>query len=281
MTPHAHGRCSRWGDNRFNDTLIIFSTDNGGAIYGNGSAGGSNWPLRGGKGSIWQGGVRGVSWAAGGWLPPVVRGTSYTGLTAVWDWYATLCELAGVKATDRRAAAALLPPIDSISLAPVLLGTTSSGDGGGGGRSGHRPHRRSLVLGSEPTDGFANGSTVAGFIREENGTIYKLIVGPWDQSCWTGPHFPNRTTNFEVQDFIKNCTTEGSKLGCLFALNEDPEERVDLGALPEQQARVSSMLVEIVAARAQAFNPHRGRPDPRACESALHKWGGFWGWFAP
>jgi len=29
------------------DTLIVFSADNGGAIYRNGTAGGNNYPLRG------------------------------------------------------------------------------------------------------------------------------------------------------------------------------------------------------------------------------------------
>ena len=29
----------------WDDTLVIFTSDNGGAIYGNGSAGGNNWPV--------------------------------------------------------------------------------------------------------------------------------------------------------------------------------------------------------------------------------------------
>ena len=51
---------------------------------------------------------------------------------------ATFCALAGVDVTDHRAAAAQLPPIDSISMVPVLLGTP-----------GARP-RLSLPIGAEP-----------------------------------------------------------------------------------------------------------------------------------
>ena len=44
----------------YRDTVILFSTDNGGA------GGVSNLPLRGHKESLYQGGVRGVAWVGGG-----------------------------------------------------------------------------------------------------------------------------------------------------------------------------------------------------------------------
>jgi arylsulfatase A-like enzyme len=40
---------------QIDNTLIVFLSDNGGPIYQNGS---KNWPLRDGKGSLWEGGVR-------------------------------------------------------------------------------------------------------------------------------------------------------------------------------------------------------------------------------
>ena len=44
----------------YRDSLVLFSTDNGGA------SGESNLPLRGHKETLYQGGVRGVAWVAGG-----------------------------------------------------------------------------------------------------------------------------------------------------------------------------------------------------------------------
>ena len=40
----------------YNDTVIVFTTDNGGAI----SHGASNWPLRGTKGTMFEGGTKAV-----------------------------------------------------------------------------------------------------------------------------------------------------------------------------------------------------------------------------
>ena len=40
------------------ETLVVFHADNGGEIMLAGKCGGNNWPLRGGKFSNWEGGVR-------------------------------------------------------------------------------------------------------------------------------------------------------------------------------------------------------------------------------
>ena len=42
----------------WDNTLVVFHADNGGEIMGAGICGGNNWPLRGGKFSNWEGGIR-------------------------------------------------------------------------------------------------------------------------------------------------------------------------------------------------------------------------------
>jgi arylsulfatase A-like enzyme len=69
------------------NTLIVFSSDNGGP------APGTNTPLKGFKGSIWEGGVRGCAFA--NWPGHIPAGQRITEPVHVIDWYPTLVKLAG------------------------------------------------------------------------------------------------------------------------------------------------------------------------------------------
>ena len=61
------------------NTLLVWTNDNGSPV----SVGGSNHPLRGGKGSNWEGGTRVPAFVQGGRLPDKMRGTTHGGLIAI------------------------------------------------------------------------------------------------------------------------------------------------------------------------------------------------------
>lgn len=72
-----------------NDTVLVFSSDNGGDPH----FGGSNYPLRGWKGSYWEGGIRAVGFVHSPILAE--RGVARRDLVSVADWFPTLLRLAG------------------------------------------------------------------------------------------------------------------------------------------------------------------------------------------
>ena len=81
--------CLTVSSSLWEDTLMIVTTDNGGIPY----SGGYNWPLRGHKGSLWEGGLRGVGFVHGKMLQKT--GVKCKELLHVTDWYPTLLYLTG------------------------------------------------------------------------------------------------------------------------------------------------------------------------------------------
>ena len=55
----------------------------------------SNWPLRGGKGSDWEGGVRGAAFVHSPLLSQRIRGTENKELMGMVDWLPTLAGFLG------------------------------------------------------------------------------------------------------------------------------------------------------------------------------------------
>jgi len=285
--------------------LLVFLGDNGGAISKGGNVGGNNWPLTGGKYNNWEGGIRTTSFISGGYLPKHRRGTTYEGLVAGWDWYATFSSMAGVDPhKDAKAEAANLPPVDSIDLTSVILGERSL-------QSTLRP-RTTWLIGAEPAEtNFTNAplcssyhmdeaqmydehgkeaarrvrglpkdarcTTVTGVILDDGkGHLWKLMTGDERQYIQTGPHYPNSTTgDFNSQDdkWVRHCGD-----ACLYELYSDPAERHDLAAMETSKPIIAHLRKIVEDAIDTAYNPHRGKDDPRACKAAERR-GGFWGPF--
>merc|ERR1719347_1317113 len=77
--------------NIYDNSVIIFSTDNGGYAQN------SNKPLKGGKNSFYEGGVRGVGFVHSPLIKNPKRSQKYRGLTFISDWFATILSLAGME----------------------------------------------------------------------------------------------------------------------------------------------------------------------------------------
>lgn len=75
------------------NTVVIFSTDNGGAAAGFDLNAASNWPLRGVKNTLWEGGVRGAGLIFSPFITKPFRVASQ--LMHITDWLPTLYAAAG------------------------------------------------------------------------------------------------------------------------------------------------------------------------------------------
>jgi len=72
--------------------LVVISGDNGGMP----NSAGNNFPLRGHKAELWEGGVRNNAIVLGSKLPKNLAGTTYTGgMMHITDWHATFAALGG------------------------------------------------------------------------------------------------------------------------------------------------------------------------------------------
>lgn len=216
----------------------------------------NNYPLKGGKASLWEGGIRVANFVSGGYLPLSARGTHVVGdaMMHTADWMATLAHLARVNFSDPGAVTRGLPDVDSLNCWPLLIGANSTSP------------RTEFVLGGVPGPrGLMQGR-------------FKLLLGHGNglgMSTHTGPHFPNASSAaFDYGGAFTNCST-----GCLFDVVDDPTERVNLAS--QMPDLVNSMTRRLEALEATAWTPERGQPQSIACHTASVKYGGFYGPFAP
>ena len=98
-----------------NDTLVVFTSDNG-PWASKGKDGGESGPLRGSKGSTWEGGVREPTIVR--WPGKITPGTSSDAIAGTTDLLPTIVSLAGGKPkADRK--------IDGHDISPILLGAAA------------------------------------------------------------------------------------------------------------------------------------------------------------
>ena len=187
----------------WNNTIIVVSADNGGA-----ACMGSNYPLKGSKGTFFEGGVRALAFASGGLLPESMKGKSTDGFIHIADWYVTFCQLAGVDPSDSGPGKF---PVDSMDVWPIVTGVNSS-----------TPHDE-IVLGYNYS---SKGAIISG--------DYKLIVGSQGDNC---DHLMWSPLDYPCTDGPKG---EDCNPYCLYDIVNDPGEKKDL--TKEQPDLLQKML---------------------------------------
>ncbi len=100
--------------NLADNTIVVFTSDNGGVSAGDGKAT-SNLPLRGGKGRQWEGGIREPYYVK--WPGEVAPGTTNDTPVTGTDFYPTLLEIAGLPSRPEQ-------HVDGVSLVPLCKGAS-------------------------------------------------------------------------------------------------------------------------------------------------------------
>eukprot|EP00039_Didymoeca_costata_P027456 m.18445 g.18445 ORF g.18445 m.18445 type:complete len:757 (+) comp6313_c0_seq1:382-2652(+) len=224
--------------NMWDDTLLIYLSDNGGHVCKTGK--GNNFPLRGGMKTYFEGGVRVPSFVAGGILSSSHRGTTRNGYLHVADLMKTVSMASGMRYAPSNDASSL-----SFNAFDYLFNPVAEPDS----------PRENVLLSiyhhcKDLTNGETNpkGAYIEGHLKLIIGDINVGFVGP-QCSSWVAnkksagfqtecPEYSTSTsttssTMDEVSPFLYpcpgpdllNCTN-----GCLFNITEDEQERTNIAA---------------------------------------------------
>lgn len=267
------------------DTLLVFTSDNGGPVDGTDANMANNYPLRGCKGGYFEGGLRAVGLVHGYGI--VSPGRLTNGLFHVTDWVPTL--LAAVDGNQANSSSRFN------SYADVPVGRKSNGDAGQWDTASCEPAWRegdgvnNFPMLRSPGEGSMRSEII--HVTQASGSNlnsqairvgdYKLVWNPASSDCslthpgWYRPPSLNSSTTFTVvcgpePQVLDNCS---SKSPCLFNIAADPYEHMNLAPSEPQ-------IVAKLKARLQAYKLHTVQPmtvfrklDPRADPSHF---GGVW-----
>ncbi len=233
-------------NNMWDNTIFVVSADNGGA-----PCMGSNYPLKGCKGTYFEEGVRSLAFVNGGLLPDKMRGNTSESFIHIADWYTTFCKLAGVDPSD---SGPRKFPVDGLDVWPIVTGENTTA-----------PHKE-IVLGFNFTKGEI-GAIIVG--------DYKLIVNKMATHCdalmWSPLHYP-------CQDGPKG---ENCDPYCLYNIVDDPSEHDELSSkepdmLQKLLERYNSYAKEPRDLQDQGYHDPDEIPVFEGVCSYIKNHGGYW-----
>jgi len=259
----------------WNNTILFFTSDNGGELpfadqskCGTGclttgccGGAGNNHPLRGGKFTLFEGGIRSRAFISGrsAMLPNNRRGTTWAGMGHVSDLFATIGWLAGAQVSELKTSGAPLgSAVNTVPTDGFNLWESISNNG--------TSPRQELV--HQPLNQYWNGSCPEGHasnpFRPSCGASitvwpFKLFLGfPGDARVVKVPR-PGLKSPSQAKTPLKMCV--GTP--CLFNVEEDASESRDLASQqPEKVAELRARLLELSVPEAGPQPPDALTPEP-------------------
>ncbi|KAJ8359505.1 hypothetical protein SKAU_G00160300 [Synaphobranchus kaupii] len=211
----------------YRNSVLVYSSDNGGQPL----SGGCNWPLRGGKGTYWEGGVRAVGFVHS----PLLK---RKGVASV-GWTATTCGPPSARGAPSPRTEILFN-IDPVSRRPG------------------RPNPRTLRAGFGIWDTAVRASIRVG--------DWKLLTGKVGDGDWVPPwNEPGGPARWEA---LEKRTDQRRKSVWLFNITGDPFERCDLS---KRRPGVVRALLGRLAEYNQTAVPPRNPPDDPLADPQLHE----------
>ena len=202
-------------NNQWNNTIIVFSSDNGPALKRVMS---SAYPLRGSKTGIFEGGVRSPAFINGGYLNDARRGTVYKGKAHMTDWLPTFATIVGFTPTSS--------DLDGNDLSNLILNDSGNVDN----------PRRELLLHDDSQNTRCNNT-----VTLNNGTVlghicgglikgkYKIVIG--DQVNLPFEYQNGWYDNGLIEDANPTVVCNGTRPDWIQALQQAPMLSPDVGAL--------------------------------------------------
>ena len=273
------------GDEVWESTVIIFSTDNGGPT----EEGGNNAPLRGQKATSYEGGVRGVGWVGGG-LPAVRRGAVSRAMIHVSDLYPTIVH--GIAGLEIGVTADGTPPLDGVDAWPSITSASVASPRTemllqlNAGSQAIRVGKYKIIV------GMAGGPSKAGSVctahQEKTCSTPKCFpynislttAAPMCHNGWVPPpesgKLPEPPPGVGCPalpcSFPNSSYTSSSDIQ-LFDIEADPSERNDLSEEKEFLALRQQLITRLQTFVDKAIPQDHGRHDPASNPA---NFGGVW-----
>jgi arylsulfatase B len=219
----------------WDQALIVMTSDNGGDCRFGQPA--NNFPLKGRKCTVWEGGTRVAAFVSGGFIAADLRGTASDVLMHVADWYVTLSVIVGVDPSDPVTNPSPLGTgtydVDGVNMWPAITGANKTNP------RPWLPTTEDSIL-----------------LQQPNGAIMKLIVSERQTNLFTADGLTQiHTTDPCVWqgsgENPTNCSVCDPTHPCLFNVQIDPAESKNL----VNESGYKELVAEM-AAKLASYTPY-------------------------